>query len=417
MQVRMLGIDHNLASLEIREKITFSKSKAVEAMKRVADEEGVLGCLILSTCNRTELWISCKQEADISMPHLLTIASEGTNEIPIEFMVERQGDDAIGHLLSTACGLNSMVFGEEQILSQIREALYLSRKAGTASSTIERVFQTAVAAAKDVKTNVDVGRCRPSVATQGLAQIEEAGFDVAGKNCLVIGNGKMGELVANHLVAEGANVTMTLRKSYHHGDVFESLIPDGCEMIDYDDRYSALADSDIVISATMSPHHTLTRSKVASVDVKQPALWLDLAVPRDIDPGIAEDLDIEILDIDSLGGSSDEAMQETQKEAMEILGFYQDNIRVWLDFRLQMPVIFEIIELTKKDILDRLAAEVKGMDLTDEEKVLLRKKIRGASGRAINKLLCGLKTTLDEEDWDRVFAALLESAQKDTIKS
>lgn len=416
MQVIMLGIDHKLAGLEIREKLAFSKKQAVEAMRRVLKEDGVTGCLILSTCNRTELWISCKSEADLSMASLLARAKEGIS-LALEYTVERQGDDAVGHLLSTACGLNSMVFGEEQILAQIRDALRLAREAGSASSTIERVFQTAIAAAKDVKTNIDLGAFRPSVASQGVDRIESEGIDISGKNCLVIGNGKMGELLAKHLLARGANVKMTLRKRYHHGDDYDSLMPDGCEMIDYDDRYLALADSDIVISATMSPHHTLKRSELDKFPFKKPALWLDLAVPRDIDPRIGQETGIKIFDIDSLGRGGDRSMEETRNEAMDILGYYRDNIKIWLDFRRQMPVILEIINLTKKDVLGRLAPELKEMDLTEEEKRALRKKIRGVTGRAVNKLLCGLKTTLDEEDWDKVFQALLESAKKETLKS
>lgn len=417
MQVRMLGIDHNLASLEVREKLAFSKKQASQAMADLASQEGVSGCLILSTCNRTELWVSCKEEAKISMLDLLGLVKEEAASFAEDVTVERQGDEAIGHLLSTACGLNSMVFGEEQILSQIRDALDLARQAGTASSTIERVFQTAVAAAKEVKNSLDMGSYKPSVASQGLSEIEAAGYDLKDKNCLVIGNGKMGELVANHLVSKGAKVKMTLRKSYHHGDDFESLMPKGCQMIDYYDRYQALANADIVISATMSPHHTLTRAKVAQTQVKTPALWLDLAVPRDIDPNISKEIDVKILDIDSLGACGDEAMKETRQEAMEILGYYKDNIKNWLDFRQEMPMIMETIKLTKKDIFERLRPELKDMGLTEDQEKILQKKVRGASGRAVNKLLCGLKNSLDQEDWDKVFSALLESAKKETLKS
>lgn len=417
MQIKMVGIDHNKASLEYRELFSFTINGGTEGMKTLIAKEEVSGCLILSTCNRTELWISCLDNDDVDPEELLCEIKGVNKEFYDKYFVSRCGKDAVEHLLVTACGINSKVFGEDQIITQIKEALELSRKNKCADRTIEKVFQNSITASKKVKTMVQLTSYSPSVADSGVKKLENTYGTLKDKKCLVIGNGKMGALIAEQLVGSGAKVKMTLRKKYHHGEEHGSLVPDGCEMVPYENRIEAVALADIVISATLSPHFTVCKSDLEGIEINTPGFWLDLAVPRDIDPEIAEKYKVTICDIDGLGsGIADEKKSADIKKAKEILKVYRDELEEWLAFRKLKTGIDKITDLTKYDTIKRVEKDIKKLKIEEEEQEILKETIEGATSRAVNKLLCGLKESLPRDQWETCFNALLESAQKDTMK-
>lgn len=410
MEFKMVGIDHSIASLGEREKFAFTTSEAIDAMKEINTIDGVNGCLILSTCNRTELWISGDKDCINPDEVLCNIKNVPKNQ---EYFVCRKGKAAVEHLLVTSCGINSKVFGEDQIVTQIRDALQLTRKNKTSDKYIEKIFQNSISAAKKVKTTVSLTTYNPSVADSGISSLIDAYGDIEGKRCLIIGNGKMGMLIAEHLVRAKADVCMTLRKKYHNADNRESLIPDGCKMVPYENRIEALKDAEIVISATLSPHYTISYEDIKGASIIEPGIWLDLAVPRDIDPEIAENRDIKVLDIDNLDtGIYDENKELNIEKAKVVLESYGKEIEKWVKFRRQMPKVTKILNLAAYDTWLRTKSELR----QDESQENLEAIVVESSKKGINKLLCGLKETLPEEYWDVCFNALLESAEKDTIK-
>ena len=420
MNILMVGMDHNLATLERREQFSFTKDQLEAALIDVSHIKGVTGNVILSTCNRTELWLSISEQATVFPVDILASLKGFSKEDIEEYTVIRKDKDAIEHLIVTACGINSRVFGEDQIITQIKDAISISRKLKTAGKTLDKVFSNSLAAAKKVKTSVRLTSHTPSVADSGVKELvqvcrmDEESLD--GKKCLIIGNGKMAALIAEHLVRKGADVFMTLRKKYHIGEEVSSLIPNGCHMISYDERYEALEEADFVISATLSPHYTLTLEAIENHRFKEPGYWLDLAVPRDIEPAISEKYNIEIIDIDSLGGDNFLPKDQLQK-AENIIGSYRDDILNWLRFRKQVETARSVIDLTKKDAVLRAHNEFLNEGFTDEQVEKIEKTMENAAGRAVNKLLFGLKDTLPPSMWAETFEGLLESAKKDTMKS
>lgn len=420
MNILMVGIDHNLATLEEREIFSFTNDQLKEALVEVNKWEGVTGNVIISTCNRTELWISKEAEAQVDPVEILACLKDCPLEQCRKFSKVRKDKEAIEHLIVTACGINSRVFGEDQIISQIKDAIGFSRKLKTAGKILDKVFSNSLAAAKKVKTSVKLTSNNPSVADSGVQEIfnvcESEDQKLEGKKCLIIGNGKMAALIAEHLVRHKADVYMTLRKKYHIGEEADSLIPKGCNMISYDERYDALKDADFVISATLSPHYTLSVEGLKDHEFKQPGYWLDLAVPRDIEPDIAEKYNIEIIDIDGLGGENIMATEQIKK-ADGIIGSYRDDILNWLNFRRQVETARKAIDLTKKDAVLRAHGEFLEEGFSENQCEKIEKIMESATGRAVNKLLFGLKDTLPPEMWENTFKALLESAEKDTLKS
>ncbi|MGN0710438.1 MAG: glutamyl-tRNA reductase [Anaerovoracaceae bacterium] len=407
MEIKMAGIDHQKASIEQRELFAFTKTQAKQAMEKWKREGMVSGCLLLSTCNRTELWISCisGKEAD---PFSMLCNAKGCSEKEHKHLsVERQGDEAVMHLFQLICGLKSRIYGEDQIISQIRGALELSRSCGCADKVTEKLFQTAIAAGKDVKTNVKIKNASPSAARNVLLLLKEKMGSVQDLPCFIIGNGQMGKLVANALRESGAKVTMTLRKRMHVNDCQDSIIPEGCRMIDYDERIAELDKNRVVISATASPHFTVTRENLEGKSFDS-AIWIDMAVPRDIDPEAGHYQGIELYDMDRLSDAYTEAHTEkVQERSLEILEKYRKELEVWFDFRKHIDTVKEIAAITADDACKR-------MEKQEEEKL---QEVEAAVDKAVKKLLFGLRDTLPKEEWQDCLSALKESSMRDTLKT
>jgi glutamyl-tRNA reductase len=416
LHIKMVGIDHNKASIEYRERFSFTKTGALEAMRILKDRYPINGCVILSTCNRTELWVSA--ESNLSPYKMLCALKDADAAQYRDLFIERDGEAAVKHLLELACGLDSKIFGEDQIISQVREAVILSRKSRCTDMVLEKVFQTAIAAAKKVKSQLRLASADGSTALQVLALLKEQLGDIRGVSCFIIGNGRMGQLVCNTLLAQGAEVKMTLRKAMHGTRPTESLVPEGCVMIPYEDRICGLSSSKVVISATRSPHYTLRKSEVESYLNPEPSIWIDLAVPRDIEPeaGLLEG--ITLFDIDHL--AKEDCTSENGKnrdKAMAILQEYLDDLKNWFSFRERVPEIQNILRLSVEDVAKRLDHPMETIGMPEEEKRQIRIEIERAVEKSVGKLLFGLKDTLRHTLWKECLDAVYDAANKDTLKS
>ncbi|MCQ4636377.1 glutamyl-tRNA reductase [Anaerovorax odorimutans] len=398
MDIRMIGIDHQNASIRQREALAFTKSQARRALCQWKAEGAFSGGLLLSTCNRTELWVS-GSEADLGK---LLCDTKGLNQDHYaQLFILRSGEEAVLHLLQLICGLKSRIYGEDQILSQVREALEAARDCKTDDTVIEKLFQTAISAGKRVKTQVRIETADPSAARNAVLLLKEKLGGLEGVPCLVIGNGQMGKLAANALTDSGAQVTMTLRKKMHGQEAQESIIPEGCEMIDYEERLDGLERYRAVISATLSPHFTIRKDQIEGKRFL-PSLWIDMAVPRDIDPAAADLQGIELYDMDRLGDSySGKRNEASLRKAMEILEEYKKELERWFSFRQHVDTVKHLSAVTAEDACKRMEK------LSAEEAV----------DHAVEKLLFGLRDTLPEELWESCLSALTESARRDTLKT
>lgn len=193
MSISMIGVDHSRAPLDIRALFAFSKKNAGEAMEKLKEQKGILGCIILSTCNRLEIWVSTEDDAEISLYDSLCrmkgVAEQGYEQ----YFVKREDREAAEHLFYLASGLKSQILGEDQILTQVKDALNLAREHFTTDGVLEVLFRMAVTAGKKIKTEVPFAHGNPSVIHQAIRFLEEQGYFVRDKVCLVIGNGEMGK--------------------------------------------------------------------------------------------------------------------------------------------------------------------------------------------------------------------------------
>lgn len=406
IDLKMVGVDHNRAAIEYRERFAFTKAAATVAMRQIKDQYGVCGCVVLSTCNRTELWVSGAEHCP--PPAALLCAVKGAElAANAPYLVERQGTDAVSHLFATACGLNSKVFGEDQIITQVNDALALAHDCGCADSVFERLFRTAVTAAKRVKTTMHLTALDSSVATRAVDLLDaQLGGTLAGTRCLVIGNGEMGRLAASSLVARGCDVCMTLRQ-YKAGN---AAVPQGCTAIAYDDRYAALQNTRVVVSATSSPHHTLRLEETLPYLDGSPKLMIDLAMPRDISSRLGKAPGVALYDIDSLGGAVGEATGTAQ--ARLVLDEYQAEFEAWYYFRGLVPKINDISAQAATDITGRIGKSIQRLDIDAKEQENLRELIENASAKVVSRMMYGLRENLDRALWDDCIHCFEKTAMK-----
>lgn len=380
----MLGIDHNKASIVEREVFSFTKKMEADVLVKLKKIEGINGCVIISTCNRMELWVSDLEEFDGSIYELLcTMKNVDSNQYR-ECFVERSGYDAIEHLFYLTCGLKSKIIGEDQILTQVKEALEISRKSYCTDKVLETLFRIAVTSAKQIKTDVRFSVANSSIIHHVVRELKSSNYIVQEKKCLVIGNGKMGKIAATKLKEEGAEVTVTVRQ-YRSGII---EIPLGCNRINYGDRFNHIVDYDIIVSATASPNMTLMYEQLAQMEFRKPILFIDLAVPRDIDPKIRNIKNVTLFDIDHF---QVEILSEETKAQLhqieEILRIKIAEFISWYECKDIIPIVQTVSENAAIDVGLRTDKTIKKLGLSSVDNELLSATIHSATNKVVCKLM------------------------------
>ncbi len=394
MGISMIGIDYNRASVDIRAGFSFTKKNAAAAMERLKREQGVLGCIILSTCNRMEIWASAQEEWQGSLYEFLCREKEKVPGEFREYFVQRTGKEAVEHLFYLASGLKSQILAEDQILTQVKDALALAREAYCTDNVLEVLFRMAVTAAKRVKTEVSFSRGNISVIHQALDCLENQGFSLRGKTCMVIGNGEMGKLAALALKEAGADVTVTVRQ-YRSGIV---SIPKGCDRINYGDRMEFLPKCDLAVSATASPNYTLTRQLLEEEDIPGHMVLIDLAVPRDIEPSAGTLPNVTLYDIDSFKiNTLSPKMQTSMDKAGVILAEQQEEFYNWYDGHDLIPRIRDIKKEAVEDLNLRIMKILRKTPMEDADREKLLNAIDTAAAKVVNKMIFGLRDSLEQE--------------------
>ncbi len=329
MRIFEIGLSHGDAPMETRARLAFTKKKQREIMRRIQSGTKADECVILSTCNRCEFYLAARRDIRGEFIAFLNMLA-GTD---ISKYVKARADaDAVRYLFETASGLNSMIIGEDQILGQVKDAHAAARDAGTARIYMNTLFRLAVTGAKRVKTDTLLSKTPVSVATLAIKKCAEILGTLKDKHIMIIGaTGKIGGIVYKDLISDGAARVYVLSRT--RGSVpFADF--DGARVLDYSARYDFLDGMDAVISATASPHLTLSRAAVSSaLSSCRKRAFIDLAVPRDIDIE-ADDFNI-YVNIDDLRGLSAEnnALKAAEAEkARVILKRYINDFLVWQVF-------------------------------------------------------------------------------------
>ena len=378
----MAGIDHVSATLEQREKLSLVRGQVQAMLPRIAEQTGC-AAVLLATCSRTELYLHAEDEREFPDAAEVLCETAGAAECR-PFLTLRTGGEAVRHLMQVSAGMQSQIFGDDQIVSQVKDAAALARELKTTDAVLDTLFRRAVTAGKRVRTETRLTGVPASAAQAGVRKAERFFGTLAGKHAVVIGNGEMGRLAARALVEAGCTVTVTLR-TYHHG---ETVVPQGCGTVPYDRRMESIEGADLVVSATTSPHFTLTAEQMAALE-NPPRLLLDLAMPRDIESTAASE-HTTLLNLDDLGelGDADNVARET---ALRILKEETREFFAWLNYRAALPLIAQI----KRAVAERVR-HIRDYDalVADGDAETLAEL---AANRAVELILGGMKEKIDVE--------------------
>lgn len=314
-----ISISHKTASSGEREKFYIPKEKAGDFLRSIRVVTGVEQCVLLSTCNRTEVYVQGEENRFRELEEVLSEVSGSDGEQIRNLARRYQGRKALQHLFRVVCGMESMVLGEDEILGQTRDAYMAAKEAGYTGYELNAVFQAALACAKRVKTETMLSKTAVSVAT--LAASEVARLPLLHKTVLLMGgSGQMGGIILKNLLSQ-KNVRIIATVRSHNGICQTG--GEQVEHVDYQNRYAALEGADAVISATASPHYTLTAGRVReAMRTQKERLFLDISMPPDLDAEIGNLAHCRLValdDIKRLAEANNRLKQQAFADAEEIL--------------------------------------------------------------------------------------------------
>jgi glutamyl-tRNA reductase len=314
MAVNILGINHKTAPVALREKVAFTEDRLVAALLMLRKELGVAEALILSTCNRTEVyWSGPASGSELSQ----WLERHHGNALDLAAsLYVHQESRAIEHTFSVASGLDSMVLGEVQILGQLKDAYRIAQQSGSTGPILNKLFQAAFSAAKRVRTETRVGANAVSLASATVSLARRVYEDLSAHNVLLIGAGDMNALTARHFMSAGVKRMVIANRTLERAQTLAGEL--NAQAVPLTDLDRELADADIVISCTASPEPLISKRAVeAAIRARRrrPIFMVDMAVPRDVDPHVAELEDVYLFSIDDLQQLIDENMQQRQAAA------------------------------------------------------------------------------------------------------
>jgi glutamyl-tRNA reductase len=314
MAFKILGINHRTAPVALREKVAFSKERLLAALRALRQEAGVAEVVILSTCNRTELyWAGSASGAELSQ---WLERHHGNNLDLASSLYVHQESRAVEHAFSVASGLDSLVLGEAQILGQLKDAYRVAQEAGSTGPSLNKLFQAAFSAAKRVRSETRIGENAVSLASATVSLARRVYSDLSAHTALLVGAGDMNALAARHFIAAGVKRMVIANRTLGRAQALAAELKAqavGLEALDQE-----LAQADIVIACTASPVPLITKASAeAAIRARRrrPIFMMDLAVPRDIDPAVAELEDVYLFSIDDLQQLIDENRQQREVAA------------------------------------------------------------------------------------------------------
>ncbi len=328
MQLLMLGLNHKTAPVEVRERFSLAKAAVRQGLMNMSEYEGIQEMVVLSTCNRSEIYaVVDDASADEATLKQFLFDLTGNEENIDAYLYKFVDEECIRHLFLVASSLDSLVLGEGQILSQVKEAYALSREAGTTSTVINTLFHRAIATGKRVRTETRIAYNSVSVSYAAVELARQELGNLNGASALIFGAGKMAELTAQHLVARGVEKILVANR---HLDKAEVLAKEFAgEAVPWNQAMKRAVDVDVIVTSTGAPHYVIKPWETQQLMAKRkghPLFFIDIAVPRDVDPEVADIKGVTLYNIDSLEAVVDEHVAERRQEAKAALKIVEEEV-------------------------------------------------------------------------------------------
>lgn len=376
MQLTVLGLNHKTAPVEIRERFNFTADRVASIIRRLRNYDNIPEAVLLSTCNRTELYM-VMENIDESIPFVKTLLKHLAGEdYRSEYFYNLSGTQCVRHLFRVASSLDSLVVGEGQILSQIKNAYQISRTVGMTDTVLNTLFNKAIAVGKRVRTETKIAYSSVSVSSAAVDLAIDILGDLSSANILVLGAGHMSELTARHLIDKGASTIFVSNRNLEHAQELADKF--NGTAIPYSKMFEQASLADIIITSTGAPHYVLTVENLGpllSQRQNKPLILIDIAVPRDVDPALGNMEGVTVYNIDDLEDVVDLNKNFRTNEAKIAAQIIEEEIialKERLRYYTMRPVMVQLhdkMNFLRQKILKK--AFIKMPDLTDRDRRII----------------------------------------------
>ena len=402
MRFQLIGVNHKTAPVEIRERLAIPESRLPEACKRLSEHPAVAEGMIVSTCNRVEFIANMKN----GRGDLREFLGEYFQLDPAQFeshLYEYREDDAIRHIFRVASSLDSMVVGEPQILGQVKEAYATARAVGAVRAQLDQLLTRAFAVAKRVRTETAVGSSSVSIASVAVELAKKIFGTLQGKSVYLVGAGKMSELAARHLLAHGASSIFVANRTYDRA-IRLAQVFDG-QAVEFSRLYDTCDRADIVITSTGAPHFIFRpehAEKFLSRRRNRPMFFIDIAVPRDVDPDLNKLDGIFVYDIDDLQQAVSSHVADRKKEAEKAEAIVTDEVTRFHSRMMTLDVVPTIVSLQdhletiRQAEIDRVRGRLG--PLNADQEMAIEALTRGIVNKIMHTPISALKTAARESE-------------------
>jgi glutamyl-tRNA reductase len=347
MNLTLLGINHRTAPVEVREKMNIPEARLAEAVSDLVHRAGMREGMILSTCNRVEVATSAEDDVDAEVVIRQFLADHHHCDLSnfTHCFYRMRQRDVVRHIFRVAASLDSMVLGEPQILGQMKQAYAVARTVGGLHGTLNEVVNQALAVARRVRRETALGSAAVSVSYAAVELAKKIFGNLAGKTVFVVGAGKMSELAARHLLHSGASNILVANRTYDRAVQLAAAFHGTA--VPFEDLFEHLGQADIVITSTGAPHTIIGKSqveKILSARKNRPVFFVDIAVPRDVDPAVNGLDNVFVYDIDDLAYVVEANKKQREREA------------VWAEEIIQVEVLRTMKRLASRDVVPTIVA-------------------------------------------------------------
>lgn len=354
-EILIIGINHKTAPVELRECIAFNEDESASALRTLADTPDIKEVLVFSTCNRVEILVVAanKDGAIESTKKYIAEANKISREEFEDSLYIHTGDDAVRHIFRVASSLDSMVVGEPQILGQVKDAYRMATEARVSGVILNRLLHRTFFVAKRIRTETGIGDHAVSISYAAVELGRKIFGSLEGKNVLLVGAGEMAELAVEHLIRNKVGKIYVANRTFENGVALARQFKG--QAIRFEEISDSLKLVDIIISSTGSTDYVITRDQVKSViriRRNRPIFFIDIAVPRDIDPRVNRLTNSYVYDIDDLQGVIDDNIEDRQREAVKGERIVDEAVIRFREWYASLEVVPTIKALrTKLDVI------------------------------------------------------------------
>ena len=401
----LVGVNHKTTPVEIREKLAFTKGKIEESVDRLFNFPDIIEHTILSTCNRVEIYAraNCQDSAIKAIKQFICDFHEVSPVELEDHFYSYRNEEAVEHLFRVSSSLDSMVLGEAQILGQVKDAYSLAKDLRSTGLVLNQLFEKAFSIAKKVREETGIAERSVSISSAAVELAQKIFDDLENRTVMLVGTGEMAELAAKHLISYGVKTVYVTSRTYDRAANLARTLNGSA--LDFEAFKNELHRADIVITSTSAPNFIIKKEMVEKAiheRKNKPIFFIDIAVPRDIEPDVNDLENIYLYDIDDLHVVVSANMKEREKEAENAMNFISQEVTKfnnWVGTLDAVPTIVEIRKKAENIRMQEIEKTLKKISyLSEDDKKLLHQMSSSIVSKILHKPTIKLKQKTQSED-------------------